>query len=149
MAYLPTSNHQNHAFIIGTYTIVQWDGTMGYTKKTSAWRIILFATRFTTKVSFSSPFCLMEPLPFHGLRFLWLQKKWRSDPIRSPFTTPLTAVAHPPGSESPDLAAGRLVRSDLKYHRVPHRSGLGRIDGFSQFRCIFFRDAKKNCTSTT
>ena len=105
----------------------------------------IFATRFTTsKVSCSSPFCLMGPLPFHGLSF-YGSKKWRSDPIRSPFTTTSTDWEPSPiSSSTPDLAAGKLVRSDLKYHRVPHRSGLGRVDGFAAEADFFFREAKKN-----
>ena len=43
--------------------------------------------------SFSSPFCLMEPLPFHGLSVYGSKKM---EVIRSPFTTSTSpAVAHP------------------------------------------------------
>ena len=94
--------------------------------------------------SFFVPFLFDGTPSISWSKFLWLKKN--GGLIPSPFTTSTDweHIAHPP---PPDLAAGRLVRSDLKYHRVPHRSGLGRIDGFSQPK-DFFIAMQTNCTST-
>lgn len=135
MAYLPTSNHQNQAFIWYIYNRPMgwlWDickpphplGGSSY-----------FCYAFHNQSLFFVHFLFDGTPSISWPKFLWLKKM---EVIRSSFyTTPLTAVAHP--SESPDLAAGKLVRSDLKYHRVPHRSGLGRVDGFAAEGFFFAR----------